>query len=94
MLSLKDENRTNLFKFLCMKKIAVLTLMAVQLMVTAFAQSQKAGLPQVSTVNGIVEGIDDSGIRTFKGIPFAAPPVGDLRWKEPQAVTKGRTQSR
>ena len=69
-----------------MKKIAVLTLMAVQLMVTAFAQSQKAGLPQVSTVNGIVEGIDDSGIRTFKGIPFAAPPVGDLRWKEPQPV--------
>src|SRR6185295_12354557 len=29
-----------------------------------------------------------SGVRAFKGIPFGAPPVGDLRWKEPQPVPK------
>src|ERR1051325_6444090 len=28
--------------------------------------------------------IDSTGLRTFRGIPFAAPPVGNLRWKPPQ----------
>ncbi len=37
---------------------------------------------------GLVEGIysKDSAIVIFKGVPFAAPPVGELRWKEPQPV--------
>ena len=29
-----------------------------------------------------------SGVRVFKGIPFGAPPVGNLRWREPQPVQK------
>jgi para-nitrobenzyl esterase len=29
-----------------------------------------------------------SGVRVFKGIPFGAPPVGNLRWREPQPVVK------
>jgi para-nitrobenzyl esterase len=43
---------------------------------------------RVKTANGIVEGTgkQKSGVRTFRGIPFAAPPVGDLRWKAPQPV--------
>ena len=41
---------------------------------------------QVKIENGILEGTTNeaTGIRSFKGIPFAQPPVGDLRWKEPQ----------
>lgn len=41
---------------------------------------------QVKTEAGIVEGSKspDGHIRIFKGIPYAAPPVGDLRWKAPQ----------
>jgi para-nitrobenzyl esterase len=37
---------------------------------------------------GLVSGaeVGDSGIRVFKGLPFAAPPVGDLRWRAPQPV--------
>jgi para-nitrobenzyl esterase len=43
---------------------------------------------QVKTTGGMVRGaaMADGRIRVFKGIPYAAPPVGDLRWKEPQPV--------
>ena len=45
-----------------------------------------AQTPVVSTKSGPVSGIEKEGIQIFKGIPFAAPPVGDLRWKAPQPV--------
>ena len=43
----------------------------------------------VSTDAGLVSGTTDAAgdVRIFKGIPFAAPPVGLLRWREPQPVT-------
>jgi para-nitrobenzyl esterase len=46
-----------------------------------------AQTPIVSTTAGKVSGVDNNGIQIYKGIPFAAPPVGDLRWKAPQPVT-------
>ena len=39
--------------------------------------------PQVKTDSGMVEGKEDGAVRAFLGIPYAAPPVGDLRWKPP-----------
>jgi len=63
-------------------------LLAFQIMQGANAQSKKtAALAQAKTANGTVEGIvEPSGVRAFKGIPFAAPPVGKFRWREPQPV--------
>ena len=42
----------------------------------------------IKTAHGSIEGrTKASGIRVFRGIPFAAPPIGDLRWKPPQPAT-------
>jgi len=38
----------------------------------------------VRTEAGLVQGTVEDGVAVYKGIPFAAPPVGDLRWRAPQ----------
>jgi para-nitrobenzyl esterase len=40
----------------------------------------------VKVDSGLVSGISTNGVRTFRGIPYAAPPIGDLRWRPPQPV--------
>ena len=42
--------------------------------------------PVVNTKNGKIEGLLENGINVFHGVPYAAPPVGDLRWMPPQPV--------
>ena len=40
--------------------------------------------PLIATEQGFVRGLEAQSVDKFLGIPYAAPPVGDLRWKPPQ----------
>jgi para-nitrobenzyl esterase len=66
-----------------MKKIVALLLLAPLLLASFNLNAQ---LPVVKTNAGLVSGSEVNGIQIFKGIPFAAAPIGDLRWKAPQPV--------
>ena len=60
---------------------------ALLLHLFVFAQLNTDSVPpRVTVANGMLEGVNVSGVREFKGVPYAAPPVGSLRWREPQPV--------
>ena len=50
------------------------------------ATSAHAG-PVAVTAAGRLEGVRDHGVSVFRGTPYAAPPLGDLRWRAPQPAT-------
>ena len=55
-----------------------------------------AGLSEVKIDSGRIAGemLDEhSGLTVYRGIPYVAPPVGELRWREPQPVTPKRLQT-
>src|SRR6478672_2628415 len=75
-----------------MKALLIIPFLAIQMLQETIAQKfAKSTSPVIKIVNGMVKGTHEpSGVNSFKGIPFAAPPVAELRWKEPQPVKNWR----
>ena len=63
------------------------SLLSALLLAAALAGCSPAN-PVLEIEGGKIQGVESSakGVYLYKGIPFAAPPVGDLRWKAPQPV--------
>lgn len=56
------------------------------LAIVACAPLGRAVAEPVMTEAGAVEGVREGQLTVYKGVPFAAPPLGALRWREPQPV--------
>ncbi len=58
-------------------------------LISAVAQPAELG-PEVTIATGTVRGAarDAIGVLAFKGMPYAAPPVGHLHWRSPQPALK------
>ena len=64
-----------------MKKILVLTYLFGAMVFNSFASAER---PTATVETGSLQGTTEYNMNVFKNIPYAAPPVGDLRWRPPQ----------
>ena len=58
--------------------------MLFAILLIAAPLTSMAANPTVKVEQGSLQGVVEQGLTVYRGIPFAAPPVGDLRWRAPQ----------
>ena len=61
----------------------VLGLIVVASALVAPGYVRAAGVPEIETVEGPIQGFAKGGVNEFLGVPYAQPPVGDMRWRPP-----------
>ena len=71
-----------------MKTALIFSTLLILISSVSVAQNDNAFPVEVKVENGIIEGDYDThtGIQTYFGVPFAKPPIGDLRWTAPQPL--------
>lgn len=82
------RNKNEAFsRYLRMRTLRLLTILILVSTTNVLSQSITPG--KLKTKNGFISGVKsaDDAVIIFKGIPFAAPPTGELRWKDPQPVS-------
>lgn len=67
-------------------KTTVYLLVISFIMLFGGCEGDRLSEARVTVNGGVVQGTVEEGVAVFRGIPFAAPPVGELRWKAPQPV--------
>src|SRR5437868_1584172 len=80
----KHIGRPALLKMFCLAAFALLGACSTT-SPSDTAACQAAGPDIVCTSQGAVRGVAENGTLAFKGIPYAKPPVGPLRWQPPVA---------
>src|SRR4051794_35888626 len=69
------------------KRSSLIVLFAIFSSCVVVAQQPAA----IKMEDGLVQGVFENGLTIYRGIPFASPPVGNLRWRAPQPVKKWDT---
>ena len=70
--------------------VVTVALVASVLLVTGPSEAPAAGGDPlvVETTEGLARGVEQDGVRTWRGLPYAAPPVDDLRWRAPETAAE------